>query len=299
MHKKIIVLSMIIICIFTACSTKQKDSTKAGSENSTQVKIDYSKYTGNWVTETNLKNDFLFGITAGLTVDKEGNVKGQIGDCTENATHISNVDISGIIKDNKLTYKFDEDGWEHKGTINMEFNDNTITLNIVYDPDSSKDNFWGIGEGTFVLINNKTEVKRTLSNLKDGGLQVINDQSFDINLENYGKVKFISGLKREDGTEVVLFYLIGENNQVLYKFPSFYGNGKSRFVDIKAVSFVDVDSNGLKDVVIMAEYDDRIVSSIYYQKGKEFANNITLDDKINASPPKTISDVIKLAKEIK
>lgn len=299
MHKKMILVMIIIICIFTACSTKQKDSTKAVSENSTENKTDYSKYTGNWVTEMNLKNDFLYGITAGLTVDKEGNLKGQISDCTENATHISNVDVSGTIKDNKLTYKFDEDGWEHKGTINMEFNDSSITLNIVYDSDSSKDNFWGIGEGTFVLINNKTEVKRTLTNLKDGGLQVINDQSFDVNLENYGKVKFISGLKREDGTEVVLFYLIGDNNQVLYKLPNFYGNGKSRFVDVKAVSFVDVDNNGLKDIVIMAEYDDRNVSSIYFQKGKEFANNITLDDKINAETPKTIDDIIKYAKEIR
>lgn len=55
---------------------------------------------------------------------------------------------------------------------------------------------WGIGEGAFTLIKDTTPVKRTLNNLKDGGLLVIENQSFNTKLDNYGDVKFISGLKR-------------------------------------------------------------------------------------------------------
>ncbi len=299
MGKRITAILVIIICLLSSSCTRQNsagsNSLQGTLENS---KVDYSIYTGIWVTEANLKNDFLYGITAGLTVDKEGNIKGQISDCTENLTHIANVDITGKIQDGKFAYKFDEDGWEHNGTINMEFRDGKILLNIAYGSGSSENSFWGIGTGTFELISNTTKVTRTLSNLKDGGLQVINDQSFDVYLENYGKVRFTSGLKREDASTNANFYLIGDNNIMVYKFPTFYGNGKGQFMDIKAVSFADVDNDGLKDIIILAEYSNRNICSIYFQKGNAFANNNRLDDKINEQNPKSIKDIIKYGKEL-
>lgn len=296
MGKKISVLILIFLLMFTGCSSKENTASNSSTKPQ-ESKIDYSKYTGTWVMEINLKNDFLYGTWADITVDKEGNVKGMIASTKENLTRIANVEVSGAIKDNKLTSKFNEDGWEHNGTIDMEFKENTIVLTMKYGEGSSKDNMWGIGEGTFNLISNKTMVTRTLSSLKDGGLVVFDNQSFVVDLESYGKVKLISGLKREDSTEIAVFYLLDGNNVVLYKLPPFYGNGKSRFIDIKAIAFNDVDRDGMKDVIIMANYEGRTVSSIYFQKGKEFTNNITVDDMINASAPKTIDDILKLTRE--
>lgn len=334
MKKSIVLVSIILISILMAAcgnskvKTQSINSTQNSTPNSTQssdnntsnkqetnnstthnstnpiVETNYSNYSGNWVTENNLKNDFKYGIVVSIKVDKDGNIQGQVGDATENLTHISNVDIKGKIQDNKFTFNFDEDGWDHSGIIKLDFKENKIVLTITYSPNSSKNNLWGIGEGTFTLINSNTKVNRTLDNLKDGGLQVIENQCFSVSLKNYGKVKFISGLKREDANDIAVFYLIDDKNNVLYKFPDFYGNKKGGFNNISAVSFSDVNKDGLKDVVIIADYragsnsSTTPISSIYFQKGKEFINNENLDDKINSSSNnKDIASVLKYAKE--
>ncbi len=289
----------------TSSNTGTKNTETSGSDKS-NVNLDYSSYSGTWVTESNLKNDYKYGTVADLNVDKSGNIKGQIGSSTENLTHIANVDIQGKIENNKFTYNFTEDNWGHSGDIKLDFKENQITLTIKYNSESSKDNLWGIGEGTFDLIKNTTNVKRTLNNLKSGGLKVIGNQCFSINLENYGDVRFISGLKREDVSDNADFYLTDYNNNVLYKFPDFYGNGKGMFNDITAICFTDVNNDGLKDIVIIASYRTAgstsspftSISSIYFQKEKEFVNNKKLDDKLNKSGNnKDIKSVLKFAKE--
>lgn len=286
-------------------SSKNQETinTQAAGSSVTMAETNYLKYSGTWVTESNLKEDFKYGVVLSIDVDKNGNIKGVVSDSTENLSHISNVDIKGKIQNNKFTYNFDEDGWEHSGTINLDFQENKIVLTMKYSPSSSKNNFWGIGEGTFTLINNNTKVDRTLNNLKDGGLVVIENQSFPVNIKNYGNVKFISGLKRENSNDNVNFYLTDDKNNVLYKFPEFYGNSKGMFKDISAISFTDVNNDGLKDIIIIADYSISLASpttigSIYFQKGKEFINNKALDDKINSSQNnKDIATVLKYAKE--
>lgn len=266
---------------------------------------DYAKYTGTWVTENNLKNDYKYGIVIGINVDKDGNIQGQVSNLSNNLSHISNVDIKGKIQNNKFMCNFDEDGWGHSGTIELDFKESKIALTINYNPSSSKDTQWEIGQGTFTLINNNTKVARTLDNLKAGGLQVIESQCFSVNLENYGRVKFISGLKREDYNNNANFYLVDDKNNVLYKFPDFYGNTKGMFNDIRAVSFVDVNNDGLKEIVIISDYKSNTSSStlipicsIYFQKGKEFINYKNIDDRINnSSNNKDIATVLKYAKE--
>ena len=332
-RKKVAIISMIIIGAFvTACGNNQsKDqtlknttnesvstlnsstssntetkNTETGNSDKSNVNSDYSSYSGTWVTESNLKNDFKYGTVADLNVDKNGNLKGQISSSTENLTHIANVDIQGKIENNKFTYNFNEDNWGHSGNIKLDFKENKIILTINYNSKSSKDNFWGIGEGTFTLIKNTTKVSRTLNDLKSGGLQIIGNQCFSINLENYGDVRFISGHKRENANDNANFYLIDSNNNVLYKFPDFYGNEKGMFNDITAIGFTDVNNDGLKDIVIIAAYQAKgstsssftSISSIYFQKGKEFINNKKFDDELNKSGNnKDIKSVLKFAKE--
>ena len=135
-------------------------------------------------------------------------------------------------------------------------------------------------------------------------MQIIENQSFSVSLENYGKVKFISGLKREDSNDNAVFYLIDNKNNVLYKYPDFYGNKKGMFNNIRAVSFTDVNKDGLKDVVIIADYrtgsnsSTTPICSIYFQKGKEFISNENFDNKINVSSNnKDIASVLKYAKD--
>lgn len=332
-RKKLVIISLLLIGAFTtACGNNQnKDqtlkntsnesastlspntnsntktkNTETGSSDKSNVNTDYSSYSGTWVTESNLKNDYKYGTIADLNIDKSGNVKGQISSTTENLTHIANVDVHGKIENNKFIYNFTEDNWGHSGDIKLDFKENQIALTINYNSKSSKDNLWGIGQGTFILIKNTTKVNRTLNNLKNGGLQVIGNQCFSINLENYGDVRFISGLKRENASTNANFYLTDNSNNVLYKFPDFYGNEKGMFNDITAICFTDVNNDGLKDIVIIAAYGAMgstsssftSISSIYFQKGKEFVNNKKFDDELNKSGNnKDIKSVLKFAKE--
>lgn len=290
----------------SAVSSKDSSSEKqqiSSSQTSGVSEVNYSNYSGNWVTERNLKEDFKYGIVVSINADKDGNLKGQISDSTENLTHISNVDIRGQIQDNKFIYNFSNDGWDHNGTIRMDFKENNIVLTIKYNAGSSENNSWGIGEGTFTLISENTKINRTLNDLKDGGLQVIENQCFPISLNSYGRVRFISGSKREDCTTIVNFYLLDDENNVLYKLPSFYGNEKGMFNNILAVSFKDVNNDGLKDIIIIADYKTNAaasspICSIYFGKGREFINDKSLDSKINSSSNnKDISSALKYARE--
>lgn len=278
------------------------EKSSSNDSNKTVSNYDYSKYSGNWIQETSLKSDFKYGTSVTIKVDKYGNLSGSVGSLTENASHVANVDIKGKIQNDQFTYNFKDDNWGHNGTIKLKFQNNQLILNMAYGKGSSQTNLWGIGEGTFTLVKDTTKVNRTLSDLKNGGLQVIESQCFNVNLKNYGQVKFVSGLKRENANEIVQFYLIDKNNNVLYKFNDFYGNEKGKFKNIAAVSFSDVNNDGAKDIVIIANYytggsNVKPIGSIYFSKGKEFVNDRNLDDKINkSSSNKTISSLIKFAK---
>ena len=258
---------------------------------------------GGWVTENTLKYDLKYaGTRLGISVDKDGNIQGTVSNYTESLSHLCSVDFKGKIQDNKFLYNFAEDYWGHSGTIRLDFEENKIILTIKYNSNSSKDSLWGIGEGTFTLINCITKVDKTLDDLKYGGLQVIENQCFPVVLENYGNVKFISGLKQE-GTDIIgVFYLVDSKNNVIYKFLDFYGNATGTFTNIKAISFTDVNNDGLKDIIIIANYKANeipiTICSIYFQKGKEFINDKSFDDKVNSSSNnKDIATVLKYAKE--
>lgn len=276
----------------------------SGTETESQS-TDYTSYSGSWLLETSVKQDYIYGIGMSINVNKDGDVQGQIGNASDNASHIANVDIKGKIQNNKLSCNFSEDGWGHSGTVNLQFTGSKAIMTIKYKTSSSSDNLWGIGEGTFTLLKEDARVDRTLSDLQGGGLQLIDNQCFKTSINNFGNVKFISGYKREDGKQQAYFYLINDTDKVEYKFPHFYGNEKGSFSEIKAVSFADVNNDGLKDVIIIAGYktdmassNEISISSIYFQKGQEFIENKDFDDKLNnSSDNKSVKDVIKYAKE--
>ncbi|HEY5561919.1 MAG TPA: hypothetical protein VIK72_09240 [Clostridiaceae bacterium] len=304
-----LLITFIVATTLTGCKTaatmSPTDNTKVVNQQSATPipTIDYSKYSGLWLKELSLKDDYKYGMVLNIEVSKEGTLKGVVSDSTENVTHIANVDINGKIENNKFNMEFDNDGWDHSGTVSIDFKDNNVTLTIKYNSSSSTNNLWGIGEGSFPLINSDTKVERSLNDLKDGGLQVIENQCFPVMLENYGEVKLISGSKPEDVNTIVIFYLVDSNNKVLYRLPDFYGNQKGMFNEILALSFVDVNKDNLKDIVVIGNYQSSgdtptKISSIYFQKGKEFISDNAFDKKMNDSfNNKDIATVVKYAKE--
>lgn len=133
-------------------SNSESTNAQSGSSNETAVSSkNYSKYSGHWVTEENYKNHYAFGTGMTITVDEKGNITGSIGTASNNASHVANVQFKGTLQGNKFTYKFDNDGWDHSGTIEFEFNDNKILGTITLNP-TDQMSIWGLQAGKLTFV---------------------------------------------------------------------------------------------------------------------------------------------------
>lgn len=123
-------------------------------------------------------------------------------------------------------------------------------------------------------------------NLKDvKGFSPIENQSFMVDLNSWGKVKFVSG-KLTGGNHIpVVFYLTDKDGDILYDFQATL----PYMVDVKAVSFEDVSKDGLKDIIIIVDdaypgQGNNPQATVYFQKSDgSFANDLLLDQEINDS----------------
>ena len=128
-------------------------------------------------------------------------------------------------------------------------------------------------EGTFDFVS------YNINSIK--GLKIIKDQSFTVNLNSWGNVRFISGKLTAGNHVPVVFYLADKSGNILYDFQ----NGLPYSVDVKAVSFADVNKDSLKDViVIVGSSDGANVANVYFQKSDgSFAEDTKLDMEMNNS----------------
>lgn len=150
------------------------------------------------------------------------------------------------------------------------------------------------------LLANK-EQKENLDSIQENGYRVIENQSFEVNLNNYGEVKFLSTKFIDNGNLKLQFFIMDNNNNILYKFPSFYGNQWSELFELKAISFRDVNNDNLTDIIIIAEFMTGIgkegaipfpIASIYFQNNNEFIALRELDDQINHSKMNETIDMV-------
>ncbi|WP_418026804.1 DUF4163 domain-containing protein [Paenibacillus sp. JJ1722] len=137
--------------------------------------------------------------------------------------------------------------------------------------------------------------------------EVAESQSFQTTLEGFGKVRFVSTYGYPEGLRKFFFFLLDDQGHILYPFPDFYGNREwvARYGGVEAVAFKDVNKDGLKDVIIIANVDNGIhgpgrvdefpMASIYFQKkNKTFTTLPALDQALNdQGHNQTIKDVIQ------
>lgn len=124
--------------------------------------------------------------------------------------------------------------------------------------------------------------------------KLIEEQSFIINLREFGDVSFLSCLpdyaNGAKDKEDVTFYLAEDD--IIYKFPSIYTDNLSPFwaEGVSYVSFEDINKDGLTDVIIGVDYITGVgaegvipftMTRIFYSEGQEFIYGEELSDKIN------------------
>ena len=89
--------------------------------------------------------------------------------------------------------------------------------------------------------------------------RIIQDQSFTVDLNDWGSVEFVSYKPEPDiDLEDVSFYL-AKDNQVIYEFPYYCednnsGNYFGLFYNVEAVGFRDLSNDGKDDIIIIISY---------------------------------------------
>lgn len=91
--------------------------------------------------------------------------------------------------------------------------------------------------------------------------RVLAEQSFGVNLNVWGDVRFVSYMPSYDDTplEDVSFVLV-KDNQMVYHFPACFENnsteneGIGMFDSVEAVGFQDINGDGARDVIVIINY---------------------------------------------
>ncbi|TCK93206.1 hypothetical protein EDC19_1397 [Natranaerovirga hydrolytica] len=138
--------------------------------------------------------------------------------------------------------------------------------------------------------NDKESDTNRGSDFSSEDIDIINDYSYLVELENWGEVQFISILdKNEFNIRKVRFALCDNDKNIIYNLPKFYGN-KWVFSEIDSVVFQDINKDGSKDIVIIAYFirghgnnaaSEFPVVGVYFQKNNEFIVYPDLNEELN------------------
>lgn len=193
------------------------------------------------------------------------------------------------------------------GTVNNQRNtqSNITNTNDRTSSSQKKINTPSISLNNEITSSSTSNTRENIEEMQKKGLEIIENQSFWVELEKWGKVKFISSQFPDGGTFKLKFFLVDNQGNILYSFPEFYGSQFWFFYELRAISFKDVNNDGLKDIIVIADYTSGAgeegaipfpVASIYFQKGKGFITLPKLDQQINdAKKNDSIKSVVEFA----
>lgn len=249
------------------------------STTASEGTIDYSQYLKKtWVRNTDAGFPDNGGLSILISRIEDGKIQGDISMVgNAPAYNMDSAEFQGAVDDDTAQCQLVNDSRGNKGTVELLFKPDGALEATVTITEKSEDTVMTLPEGTFEF---------TPYNLKDiKGFAPIEDQTFPVDLNSWGKVKFASG-KLTAGSHVpVVFYLTNEDGDILYNFNAVLPYS----VDVKAVSFKDVDKDGLKDIIIVVadNYEGSsggTIATVYFQKEDgSFLNDLKLDQEINDS----------------
>lgn len=90
--------------------------------------------------------------------------------------------------------------------------------------------------------------------------RVIAEQSFDVDLNDWGKVRFVSYRPTYDTLWEDVSFVLAKDNQIVYYFPTCFENNSTEndsigmFDSVEAVGFQDIDGDNAKDVIVITNY---------------------------------------------
>lgn len=288
MKKKIFLTIFMISLLLVGC--EKTGSTQNGQSHSTVTispvtttpsaaistndTIDYNQYIKKTWIESNINSIQENGVSFTISKIENRIMSGELTIVGPEPSCPNTVaDLSGTINKDIAECQF-TDSRGNEGNIKLVFKPNDSMEATIRLINKSIDNIAQPPEGTFQFE------PYNLKNIEE--FTPNENQSFLVNLNSWGDVKFVSGKFTGADYVPVGFYLTNKDGDILYDFyPTITSN-----VDVKAVSFKDVNNDGLKDIIIIASGSDNLdqIATIYLQKTDgSFGNDPKLDQEINDS----------------
>ena len=140
----------------------------------------------------------------------------------------------------------------------------------------------------------------TIEELLEGGLQVINEQSYPRSFEKLGKLQVVPGTYSMGDYDVFMVYLINEQGDIVWSFQPM--EDYDSLYSLRGISCKDVDGDGMKDIVVLGRYsyeepDGNILvesaCSIYYQRTGGFDTDTEFRNHFVCTDAHKLDDVIR------
>lgn len=261
--------------------SSQESNTQAVTETQTETesKTDYSQYLKkNWIRNTDTNFPENGGLSIVISSIKDDKIKGEISAVSSGPAY--NMDSSGFegtVDGDTAQCELVDDSRGNKGTVRLTFKSPGNLEAAVTITERSEDNIMTLPEGTFEYSPDN------LKNIK--GFEPIEEQSFMVDLDSWGNVKFASGKLTAGNHIPTVFYLTDEVGNILYQFNTIFPYS----VDVEAVSFKDLNKDGLKDIIIIVsdQYEGSsglpIANVCFQQEDGTFMTDYQLCQEINDS----------------
>jgi len=276
------------------------DSTKQFSSRDNNKAIDYNQYVKKvWIVEDG--GDHLTNYYQSFHISQIAN--GQISGELSYINLCVPAPNYGDRYDGKFT------GTVNGNTADCQFSlktGDTGNIKLVFEPNNRI-------KATFTYNSKSQELKDTISHLRDVGspsvtlhldgtcqfkswnlndiekFRPFKDQSFTVDLNSWGTVRFISG--QIDGKYHILTdcYLTNKDNDILFDF----GMPFPYAADITAVSFQDINRDGLKDIIIVTGLQKEPRAYVFLQQSNGLFVSISdeLAQEINSGHNKDIRTI--------
>lgn len=241
---------------------------------STRDTIDYNQYVKKtWIMSKEDQSQEI-GVSFIFSSIKNNKMTGELTVVGPAPSYANTVaDLDGIMNNDMVECQF-TDSRENQGIIKFIFRTSDAIDATISLKNKSDINIAQPPEGMFHF---------TPFNIKDiKEFSPMEDQSFMVELNSWGNVKFVTGKYNSPDYVPVGFYLTDKDGDILYQFDSPITN----YVDVNAISFKDVNQDGLKDIIAITSDDDnsKEAATVFLQESNSsFGNDPELDRDINAS----------------
>lgn len=263
----------ITLSIQSSQDSVPSEITKDGKET------DYMEYFKKiWIRNTDGNFPENGGITFVISGIYNGKLKGEITAVSGSPSYnIDNSEFEGIVDGDTALCALVNDTRGNEGTLKLTFKSPSEMTAEIAITKKSEDTVMTIPQGEFDFAPDNLKNKE--------GFEPIENQSFQVDLDSWGKVKFVSGKLTQGNHIPVVFYLTNEEGDIFYEFENIFPYS----VDVEAVSFKDLNKDGLKDIIIIVsdQYEGSlglpIANVCFQQKDGTFMTDYQLCQEINDS----------------